>query len=197
MSHSRGLLKPSSNPFFQTTASDIGIRPTETIVWTGNADPAMKCAAVSERKDMFGFLYSRESDRIGAMVPKPSNSTHKAPLTKTEFLKKRRELLRTIGPDEFDLELLSTTKKEELVKPDVEAVLKVFKQGTKVEDPRYTSTNNEYGKKAPTVATFVAERAARKQGFSKSFQGVKPQSTGLNTGLTKSNVHPKLDPQFA
>jgi len=195
---SRGLLKPSTNPFFQTTASDIGVRPEQRIEWTGKADPAMKCAAVSERKDTFGFLYSRESDRIGGLVPKPAvESGHQAPLTKTEFLKKRRELLRTIGPDEFDMELLKVTKKEEIVKPNVEEVLKVFNQGSKVEDPRYTSSNNEYGKKAPTVATFVAERAARKQGFSKSFNGVKPQSTGLNTGLTKSNVHPKLDPQFA
>lgn len=48
----------------------------------------------------------------------------------------------------------------------------------------------------PTAATFVAERAQRPQGFSKSFNGVKPQNSGLNTGITRSTVHPALDPQF-
>ena len=56
---------------------------------------------------------------------------------------------------------------------------------------------NEYGKKAPTIATFVAERVCRPQAFSQSFGNVKPKNTSLNTSMTKSTVHPSLDPQFA
>jgi hypothetical protein len=37
----------------------------------------------------------------------------------------------------------------------------------------------------------------RQQGFSKSFNNVKPKNTSLTTSLTKSNVHKTLDPQFA
>jgi len=55
---------------------------------------------------------------------------------------------------------------------------------------------NEYGKKAPTLATFVAERNCRPQGFSQSFGSVKFKNSSLNTGITRSTVHPTLDPQF-
>ena len=56
---------------------------------------------------------------------------------------------------------------------------------------------SKIGKKAPTIATFVSERSIRPQGFSKSFQNVNPKNSSLNTSMTKSNVHPNLDPQFA
>lgn len=95
------------------------------------------------------------------------------------------------------------------------------------------SNQNEYGIKAPSVATIVTERAARpqvlftlhacmiqrcvgclltislsatllychltsrQQGFSKSFQNMKNENTGLNTAITRSTVHKSLDPQFA
>lgn len=35
------------------------------------------------------------------------------------------------------------------------------------------------------------------QGFSKSFQNMKNENTGLNTAITRSTVHKSLDPQFA
>jgi hypothetical protein len=54
-----------------------------------------------------------------------------------------------------------------------------------------------YGLKAPTAATFTVNRLGKAQDFSNSFNNVKPQNTSLNTGLSKSTVHPRLDPQFA
>ena len=56
---------------------------------------------------------------------------------------------------------------------------------------------NEHGKKAPTLATFVAERNCKPQGFSQSFGSVKFKNSSLNTGISKSNVHPTLDPIFS
>ena len=56
---------------------------------------------------------------------------------------------------------------------------------------------NDYGKKIPSVATIVTERAARPQGFSRSFNNIKPMNTSLTTSITRSNVHSSLDPQFA
>lgn len=40
-------------------------------------------------------------------------------------------------------------------------------------------------------------RAGIPQDFSRGFNNIKPQNTSLNTGITKSTIHPKLDPQFA
>jgi|LauGreSBDMM110SN_4_FD.fasta_scaffold174101_1 hypothetical protein len=193
----RGTLtvKPSPNPFFQTVASDIGVEPAKNIAWKGNADPAMKRSNTT-LQDNFSFLYTRESDKIGSMVNKPVMSGHKI-LSRTEFLKQRREKLRQEELTEDDISLLLLNQQEEIIKPDVPRILEVFKQGTKDEDPRYTTTNNEYGKKKPTIATFVADRASIPQGFSSSFNNVKPKNSGLNTGLSRSNVHSKLDPQFA
>ncbi len=193
----RGTLtvKPSPNPFFQTVASDIGVDPAKHIAWKGNADPAMK-RSTSTLQDNFSFLYTRESDKIGSMVNKPVSSGHKI-LSRTEFLKQRRDKLRQEELTEDDISLLALNQQEEIIKPDVPRILEVFKQGTKDEDPRYTTTNNEYGKKKPTIATFVADRASIPQGFSSSFNNVKPKNSGLNTGLSRSNVHSKLDPQFA
>lgn len=58
-------------------------------------------------------------------------------------------------------------------------------------------SQSDYGKKPPSVATLVIDRAARPQGFSRSFNNVKPQNTSLTTSITRSNVHSSLDPQFA
>ena len=57
----------------------------------------------------------------------------------------------------------------------------------------YMTTSNVIGALKPNVATFTAERRARNQGFSNSFQGVKYRNRGAATAVTKSksNVHEK------
>ena len=44
---------------------------------------------------------------------------------------------------------------------------------------------------------YLCYRAGIPQDFSRGFNNIKPQNTSLNTGITKSTIHPKLDPQFA
>lgn len=46
-----------------------------------------------------------------------------------------------------------------------EELLQTFKHKSKVENPLYTTTNNDIGMKRPTAATFTFERRARQQGF--------------------------------
>lgn len=46
------------------------------------------------------------------------------------------------------------------------------------------------------MATITIERHPRMQNFSSTFQGIKPRNTSLNTSITRSNIHPDLDPQF-
>ena len=195
----RGALevKPSNSPFFVSAASDHGldVKRLNRVEWAGAVNPdyakSAKLGAASGKTESFAFLYTRESDTIGGRVPKPVIDRPKM-LTKTEFLKKWREKRVPADGGEVLDELLPEPEPV-----NVDRVLAVWKQGTKGEDPRYTTTNNEIGKKAPTPATFVAERFSIPQGFSAGFNGVKPQNSGLNCGLTRSNVHPSLDPQFA
>ena len=132
----RGLLevKPSNNPFFQSTASDIGVNPYNGVQWSGDHDPAMlKASSVS--KDTFSFLYARESDTIGSRVAKPPVERPSL-LTKTEFLKKRREELRArMTVDEAEMQNVVPPK------VTVEDVLAHYKHEPKVEDPRYMTTS--------------------------------------------------------
>lgn len=69
----RGCLeiKPSPNPFFQTTSADIGVNAHNQIDWKidGKAPPFNSSAQHSDGN--FLFLYSRESEVIGSKVPKP------------------------------------------------------------------------------------------------------------------------------
>eukprot|EP00605_Chrysophyceae_sp_TOSAG23-4_P002762 GSChrysophyteH1.ASY1.ANO1.3046.1 assembled CDS len=200
MYRGRGALevKPSTNPFFVRTSSDFGVKPEDHVAWSGAVNPDFAKSMKVTRPESFSFLYTRESDNIGGKIENPLDTKPRVP-TKTEFLKKwraeqmdRKDLAKnTLNFPNEDTRAVKKTPEE------VDRILSKWKQGTKQEDPRYTSTSNTYGFKPPTVATFVADRAGRPQGFSNSFQGIKPQNSGLNTGLTKSTVHPSLDPQFA
>mmetsp|Transcript_18016 Transcript_18016/g.16309 ORF Transcript_18016/g.16309 Transcript_18016/m.16309 type:complete len:198 (-) Transcript_18016:432-1025(-) len=191
----RGTLevKPSSNPFFQTVNSQYGGNPEDLVKWKHEINPSFLQKTETNDSESFTFLYKRTSDDIGARVKKESTMSLPQMPTKTEFLKKRREkLLETIPPDE----LSKFTRNNELSRLSSEETLKLYKHVPKEEDPRYTLSSNEYGKKVPTVATFVGERYTKPQAFSKSFNNFKPQSSSLNTYITRSNIHPTLDPQF-
>lgn len=192
----RGTLevKPSKNPFFQTTSSDIGVKPDEKIDWTYDLNPSLLLSSQGTgSSDNFSFLYSRESDTIGSKVKKPELMLPRM-MTRTEFLKKRRDDLNS--KEEVKEILMEYKQTQTFAKHTAEEILRNYRHEPKYEDPRYTLTSNEHGKKIPTVATFVAERSCRPQGFSKSFANIKPESSSLNTGITKSTVHPTLDPQF-
>lgn len=184
----RGCLEinPSSNPFFQTTANDIGKNPQAITTWSNNvqlqSSQELTPKNVSIQKEDFSFLYARTSDVIGSKAVQKPSAMSQAMTTTPNFSRGN-----AIAPP-----LVNTVK----VKADAEAVLRAYHHQPKDENPLYTTSSSEYGKKAPTLATFVADRESRPQGFSKSFQGIKPKNSSLNTGLTKSTVHPKLDPQF-
>lgn len=44
-------------------------------------------------------------------------------------------------------------------------LLETFTHKSKGENPLYMTTNNDFGRKRPTAATFTFERRARQQGF--------------------------------
>ena len=74
--------------------------------------------------------------------------------------------------------------------------LESYNHDPKDQNPLYATTQNEFGIKKPTVATYTSERLPRNQQFSNSFNSQMPRDQGLNTSLTKSNVHTELNPQF-
>ena len=189
----RGCLEinPSKNPFFQTTNADIGCKPADrAIEWSR---PPVSRVTFDDKKPSpeesgnFNFLYTRTSDVIGGRLePSQRGGKMAEAMAPIPTWKKPKSTLSTIKFEE----------EEAPPAPDAATVLQHFRHVSKEEDPRFTTSSNEYGKKAPTIATFVASRESRPQGFSKSFNGIKPKNSSLNTSLTKSTIHPKLDPQF-
>ena len=167
----RGTLevRPSVNPFMQTMSTDYGAKASKIDWRTQGFDPTdVKTAPkVYESDGNFAFLYSRESDTIGSRLEKPKHSLAFEPKTKGEMLREKRDRLRELAASVKVEEPVYTT--EELVErknADIERTLKSWKQPTKVEDPRYTTSNNELGIKRPTIATYVAERHFKTQAFS-------------------------------
>eukprot|EP01039_Chlorochromonas_danica_P008895 gene8896-9814_t len=219
----RGCLeiRRSDNPFFQPVNGDLGqslhTMPTEwktssssstsipnntTFHQSASQSPTPRSntntntTTTASVDGHFAFLYSRESDRIGARVPKPDRP-------ELPRLPMRRTTQQQQQPSSSPL-LLENDQQDSLhhhqpaaARRTAEEVLQLYRHETKAEDPRYLTSSNEYGKKAPNVATLVVDRACRPQGFSKSFNQVKPRNTSLTTALTKSTVHKAFDPQFA
>ena len=82
------------------------------------------------------------------------------------------------------------------VKPTLDQVLSVYEHDTKQEHPVYQTTSNAIGFKRPDKATYTLDRVSIPQEFSQGFNNIKYRDQGLNTSLSKSTVHSKLDPQF-
>lgn len=208
----RGTLEinPSRNPFFQTTSSDIGAkvheraqmdwnRPSPAILpsnsghFDENSDERVDNKPVPSYANNYGedfsFLYSRSSDAIGSKVERSSQNVLGQCMDTGPQIRQKKKL-----QDYGQQSLIKSEHKSS--KKNVETILENYTHIPKDENPLYTTSTNEYGRKAPGVATFVADRAYRPQEFSKSFNGIKPKNSSLNTSVTKSNIHPKLDPQF-
>jgi len=187
---------PSQNPFFQTTNSLHGPEAIKEVDWDAPAVQRQQSSAnqVAKVKEDFSFLYSRTSDVIGSKVPMKQSAISKAlddiKPSPAEIARRRALGLQSANQNAIEFH------PEELKKPDAAEILHHYNHEPIKQDPRFSTTSYEYGKNKPTIATFVAERNCRPQGFSQSFHDVKPMNTGLNTSITKSQVHPKLDPEF-
>jgi hypothetical protein len=137
----RGCLSiaPSDNAFYQTTTGEIGLRPnahpgsTFRRPFTESSSAAAESAAegsvtavdAGAATGNFSFLYTRESDKIGAMVRKGNNMqmTHTLPRKPSFGTRFMESGLTQVPP-----------------KPSAEELLSYYRQGTKEEDPRYTTS---------------------------------------------------------
>lgn len=128
-------LKQSNPAFYRTTSSEIG----SPIVNFEEKTDSKNLATSSSALHSFPFLYTRESDKIGAMVPGNNGMSSKSQ-TASDLARRRAERNLII---EAEIKELSNLKP---VKISTEQILSCYRQGTKIEDPRFTTSSNEYGK---------------------------------------------------
>jgi len=147
------------------------------------------------------FLYSRSSNKIGQGIPlsdaKLAHLYASAP-SKSSVARKLGHVGETSDAREYmnvSVVAYNTIQHQNIV--PIEKILNSYSHEPKPQNPLYATTQNEHGIKKPTVATYTAERCARDQKFSASFNSNMPRDQGLNTSLTRSNCHSELDPQFA
>jgi len=210
-------IKQSSNPFFVTNSSTYGMTATDFSEKKFEAPavhrPHVQAAqAMMEQRNQpdFSFMYKKESEVIGEGVSHSDSGLSATFLHNKDSIgamaRAKREGLNQAMPDMTDedkavIEADSTLRKPKVACPDqrkqnVNSVLAAYQHQPKGENPLYTTSNNDYGKKMPTAATFTAERESRLQKFSNTFNGLKYRDQGLNTSIAKSRVHSALDPQF-
>lgn len=149
----RGTLeiRKSDNPFYQPVSADIGTTSDNVSAdWKVNGTaPTFNCKPYKIDGN-FSFLYTRESDMIGSKVNKPTPLTETRMLSRSEFLKQRREkAFQTLTTENFNSTNASSEGEEVAYdeegniitrKATAEEILQVYQHHPKEEDPRYLTT---------------------------------------------------------
>ena len=190
----KAKMRQSTNPLMITSNQSYGIRIEELKHCDLVRDSKSDCdidnteetVKNSDCQPTLSFLYTRESDSIGAAV-KTSNSCLAKAFDKGKLKGKRR-----LGESE-ETSSQNGPNISEIPVEEVQATLENYKHDPKIENPLYTTTSNDIGSKKPSQANFTRMRYSRSQNFSKSFNRIMFQDQGLNTSLTRSNVHEMLD----
>ena len=151
------------------------------------SSPTKDCSRDNGRNDNgkvnggydLSFLYSRESDRFGEGIEHSDSALAAIMGTKrSKSAAARRRNGQTA--EQLDTGNVDNSKKP-LSKEEIERTLASYNHNPKEEEPLYTTTANEYGRKKPSHATHLAESRARSQKFSNSFQGSMYSNEGLRT----------------
>lgn len=133
------------NDYHRTTTSEIGDRPGDR---TENYDSMreLRDTDIGEQENLansssmpqsFAFLYTRESDKIGSKVRKDGVDTKlQMTLSHTRRGINRTQAFSSQGGMISSIESIPQTADELLLS---------YKQGTKIQDPRFTTSSNEYG----------------------------------------------------
>lgn len=165
---------PNSNPFLATSnqtygLSLVGLQEIAAAKQQEGA-PRQEPTLRDGKQHDLSFLYRRESDRIGEGIPNSDSAL--AAIMSTRMPKRH-----TIGHTSSRSGTVSTqstqptTSAEEPSKEEIEQALASYRHNPKQEDPLYTTTANEIGRKAPSYATYTVATMGRSQAFSNSFNG--------------------------
>jgi hypothetical protein len=153
-----------------------------------NDDGESKNTPQRDDEPKFSFLYTRESDRTGAGV-----EVYNSPLAKAfdKEKSKRKKQLKNMD------ESIETKSNNPIISTkQIKSMLDKYQHEPKSQNPLYSTTSNDIGIKKPSQATAATMSYSRSQSFSKSFNRIMFQDLGLNTSLTRSNVHESLDTDF-
>lgn len=148
-----------------------------------------------KRSQDLSFLYSRESDRFGEGTTFSDSSLSQVfRLKESDSMNKRRQNSVFVNPicNISDAPILSKT----VPKEEVDKIISSYNHDPKSQNPLYATSANDYGKKAPSAATYTTERHGLSKKFSQSFNRTMFRDEGLNASMTKSNIHDLLTPQF-
>ena len=192
-----------SNPFMVTSNECYGMSLREAskrAPYLSPVDNDKEVPATAEEKSStsspsqdLSFLYSRESDRFGEGTSFSDSSLSRVfRLKESDSMSKRRKnsvfVKKQIGP--------STSTSKTVPKEEVKDILSQYKHNPKNQNPLYATSANEIGLKKPSSATYPTERHGMSQKFSQSFNRTMFRDEGLNSSMTKSNIHDLLTPQF-
>ena len=133
----RGCLeiRPSDSAFYRTTTSEIGDTVVREREYDDVAEHEIAKEGTSSATQSFAFLYTRESDKIGSKV-RMGGDTNQMSLTSK----------RGPGRNRFASTRDEIPEHGKPITVSPALILANYKQGTKIEDPRFTTTSNEYGK---------------------------------------------------
>ena len=166
----RGTLtvRRSDNPFFQPSSQTVGEDFSTEITY--NAPTVERSARPKKLEDdyEFGFLYKRASEDIGKGIS-ASDSRLSQAMAQGDTLRDIAKMKTggceaTTQADDAPPPMNATTRAEK--------ILEGYAHAPRSEHSMYQTTNNQYGIQRPTVATFTADRQARSQKFSNSFNGI-------------------------
>ena len=153
----------------------------------------------TQPQDM-SFLYSRESDRFGeGSTFSDSALSQVFRLKPSDSMNKRRKnsaFVKQLG-SRGNNNGSSDSASKIVPKEEVNEILSQYNHNPKEQNPLFVTTANEYGRKRPTQATYQNNvRHGMSQKFSQSFNRTMFRDEGLNSAMTRSNIHDSLTPLF-
>jgi len=190
-------IKPSSNPFFQTTNSRIGMVVPVRQNWETSQVKSCQLPgsnvereSISSNQSAFSFSHKTSGAAIGQGIGHSdsalSTTFRKGP-SKGMIASEKGRSITAIQANRSVSEVPVASKAD---------LINSYKHEVKAEHPIYATNANTIGSRKPDEANYTTDRAFVSQKFSNSFNAIKYRDQGLNTAVARSNVHDSLNPSW-
>ena len=163
------------NPFLATSNQTYGLSLVGLQEMAAKQEQRTRHKLEKGGEQGLSFLYRRESDRIGEGIPNSDSALAAIMSTKMPQKSSSGKIATNPAP------LSPSNANAEPTKEEIEQALASYRHNPKEEDPLYTTTANEIGRKAPSYATYTVATKGRSQTFSNSFNGVMYTDESLAT----------------
>jgi len=187
---------PPGNPFMITSNQSYGMSLEMQLKQPEDNRKTRGKQQLLSEKDNLSLLYSRESDSFGAGLDFSDSTLAKMLQEKSSILGAKKEC--HFAQQQLKKMNRSHDKNQmHYSYHDLQTALESSYTHKPVQqNALYITSASEFGLKKPSAATFTIVKQARNQTFSNSYNKTMFRDHGLNTSLTRSNVHKHLDPQF-